>query len=180
MPTSERGKEEKMGLFDKLRKKNETITVNAEKGTLYLPVEGEVIPLKEIEDNVFSEGILGDGFGVRPSGETVYAPANGTVTTLVDSNHAVGMMSDDGMEILIHVGMDTVNMQGDGFQILVKQDQKVKCGQELLRFDQAKIKAAGHPTTTAVVLTNSSEFSKISLLSTGQMEKLTPVLKAEK
>ncbi len=169
-----------MGLFDKLRKKDDTNIVHTEKNTLYLPVEGEVIPLKEIEDNVISEGILGDGFGIRPSGETVYAPADGTVTTLVDSNHALGMMSDDGMEILIHVGMDTVDMHGDGFQILVRQDQKIKCGQELLRFDQAKIKAAGYPTTTAVVLTNSSEFSKIRLLATGKMEKLSPVMKVEK
>lgn len=168
-----------MGLFDKLFGKEEAVEVVTEKNTLYLPIEGEVIPLEEIGDGVFSSGVLGKGCGIKPVQEKVYAPASGTVTTVAETNHAVGIMSDDGAEILIHVGMDTVDMNGDGFEMLVKPQQKVKCGQLLMKFSMDKIKAAGHPTTTAFVVTNSDDLSDITLLKTGPMSKLTAVIKAK-
>lgn len=166
-----------MGLFDKLFGKDKAIAVTTEKNTLYLPIEGEVIALEEIGDGVFSEGILGKGCGIKPKDETAYAPVNGVVTTVADTKHAVGIMSDDGIEVLIHVGMDTVDMNGIGFDVLVKPDQKVQCGQPVLKFSMDKINAAGHPTTTAFVVTNSDEFSSIKLLQTGDTEKLSAVIK---
>ena len=169
-----------MGLFDFLKGKRESsITVATEPNTLYLPIEGEVIALEGIDDGVFSAGILGQGCGIIPAGETVYAPANGTVTNIADTKHAVGLLTDDGAEVLIHVGMDTVDMNGSGFEVLVKLNQKVKCGQPLLKFSVAKIKAAGHPTTTAFVITNSDDLSRITVLKTGNMGKLSAVIKAE-
>ena len=168
-----------MGLFDKLLGKEQAIEVATEKNTLYLPIEGEVIPLEEIGDGVFSAEVLGKGCGIKPAEEKVYAPANGKITTVADTKHAVGMMTDDGAEVLIHVGMDTVDMNGDGFEVLVKPDQKVKCGQPLLKFSMSKIKAAGHPTTTAFVVTNSDDLSEVTVLKTGAMNKLTAVMKAE-
>lgn len=170
-----------MGLFDKLFSKGETaVEVAAEPGTLYLPIEGEVIPLIEIGDGAFSEGILGQGCGIQPADETVYAPADGTITQIADTKHAIGMESDDGIEILIHVGMDTVAMNGDGFTVLVMNGQKVKCGQPMLKFSASKIKAAGYPTTTAFVVTNTDDLSDVSVFSTGKAEKLTPVIRVEK
>lgn len=168
-----------MGLFDKLRGKEKAVEVSTEKNTLYLPIEGEVIPLEEIGDGVFSEGILGKGCGIKPKDEKVYAPVNGKITTVADTKHAVGVLSDDGVEVLIHVGMDTVDMNGNGFEILVKVGQKVQCGQALLKFSIDKIKTAGHPTTTAFIVTNSDDYSDIKVLQTGDMAKLTAVMKVE-
>ena len=151
-----------MGLFDKLLGKDKAVTIAAEKNTLYLPIEGEVIVLEEIGDGVFSEGILVKGCVIKPKDETVYAPVNGVITTVADTKHAVGIMSDGGIEVLIHVGMDTVDMNGSGFNVLVKPNQKVQCGQPLLKFSMDKISAAGHPTTTAFVITNSDELSNVA------------------
>lgn len=169
-----------MGLFDFLKSKGDsTVAVVTEPHILYLPIEGEVIALECIDDGVFSAGILGQGCGIVPAGETVYAPANGTVINIANTKHAVGLLTDDGAEVLIHVGMDTVDMNGNGFEVLVKLNQKVKCGQPLLKFSTAKIKAAGHPSTTAFVITNSDELSQITILKTGNMGKLSAVIKAE-
>ena len=169
-----------MGFFDKLLGKEPAMEVATEPDTLYLPIKGEVIKLVDINDGVFSAGILGQGCGINPSEETVYAPANGTITTVADTKHAVGLMSEDGIEVLIHVGMDTVDMNGNGFSVLVKNGQKVKCGQPLLKFSMDKIKAAGHPTTTAFVVTNSDDFSDISVIRLGDMGKLSSVIKVVK
>lgn len=168
-----------MGLFDKLLGKEQAIEITTEKNTLYLPIEGEVISLEAIDDGVFSAEVLGKGCGIKPAEEKVYAPANGKITTVAETKHAVGLMTDDGIEVLIHVGMDTVDMNGDGFEVLVKPDQKVKCGQPLIKFSMDKIKAAGHPTTTAFVVTNSDDLSEVTVLKAGTMSKLTPVIKAK-
>lgn len=170
-----------MGLFDKLfgKEKETAIEVATEKNTIYLPIEGEVIPLEQIDDSVFSEGTLGPGCGIMPKEETVYAPVNGTITTIADTKHAIGIMSEDSVEVLIHVGMDTVDMNGTGFEVLVKPAQEVKCGQPVMKFSMDKIRAAGHPTTTALVITNADDFTEIKVLRTGSMSKLTAVMKAE-
>lgn len=168
-----------MGLFDKLLGKEHSIEVTTEKNTLYLPIEGEVIPIAEIGDGVFSAEVLGKGCGIKPAEETVYAPANGTISQIAETKHAIGIMSDDGIEVLIHVGMDTVDMNGEGFTVMVKNGQKIKCGQPLLKFSMSKIKAAGHPTTTAFVVTNSDDLSSVTVLKTGNMNKLTAVMRAE-
>ena len=168
-----------MGLFDKLFRKEPTFQIEAEPKTLYLPIAGEVIPLREIGDGVFSDEVLGKGFGIRPCEQTAYAPVSGSVTSIADTKHAIGLLSDDGIEVLIHVGMDTVEMNGESFSVLVKEGQKVACGQPILKFDVKKIEAAGHPTTTAVVVTNSDDYSDVSLLSIGSKEKLISILKVK-
>ena len=129
-------------------------------GSVLQPVEGTVIPREEIPDETFAEGILGDGVGIQPSGEVVVAPFDGTVTSVAESKHAVGLESN-GMEMLIHVGVDTVNMKGDGFTCLVKDGDTVKAGQPLIRFSKAKIKAAGYSDTVAVLLTNSDDLEDV-------------------
>lgn len=117
-------------------------------------VDGKAIALREIGDGVFSEGIMGDGFAIVPSGETLYAPAAGTVTVLMqDSKHACGLLLNNGVEILLHVGLDTVNMKGDGFSYLVREGDAVAAGTPLLRFDRSKIKAAGYRDVTTCVIT---------------------------
>ena len=121
-------------------------------------LDGRVIPLKEVGDGVFSEGVMGDGLAVIPENETLCAPADGTVTVLMEeSRHACGLTLSNGMELLLHVGIDTVDMKGDGFEYLVKEGDKVRTGDPLIRFDRKKIKQAGHPDTTVCIITDEGE-----------------------
>ena len=121
--------------------------------TAYL--DGEIIPLADVSDGVFSAGMVGEGLAIRPANETVCAPVSGKITMLMDeSKHAVGMTLSNGVEILIHVGIDTVSMNGEGFEYLVKTGDVVKIGTPLLKFSKAAIKKAGHPDTAIFVVTN--------------------------
>ena len=129
-------------------------------GQVLQPVEGNVIARESIPDDTFASGVLGDGIGVEPTAEVVVAPFDGTVSSVAESHHAVGLESN-GMELLIHVGVDTVNMAGDGFTCLVAEGDEVKAGQPLIRFDRQKIKTAGYSDTVAVLLTNSDDLEGV-------------------
>lgn len=137
---------------------------NKEQHQLKAFLTGEVIPLAEVNDGVFSAGIMGEGIAIRPEEDTMYAPVDAKVTVLMqESNHAVGLTLANGLELLIHVGIDTVDMQGDGFECLVTEGQQVTEGTPLIRFDREKIKAAGHPDVTVCVITDQGNVKKISL-----------------
>lgn len=115
---------------------------------------GKVIPLKEVNDGVFSEGVMGDGIAIVPENETLYSPVDAEVSVLMEgSRHAVGLTMANGMEVLLHIGIDTVDMNGDGFEYLVSQGRKVNAGTPLVRFSREKIKAAGHPDVTVCIIT---------------------------
>lgn len=116
-------------------------------------VSGEVIPLKDVKDGVFSEGVMGEGLAVLPDEETVCAPASGTISVIMeDSRHACGISLENGMEILLHIGIDTVAMEGDGFEYRITQGQKVKAGDPLIKFDREKIKKAGYSDAVICVM----------------------------
>ncbi len=125
------------------------------------PITGDVKELSEVEDEAFSTGALGQGIAVIPTEGKVYAPADGTVTTFFPTGHAIGILSKNGAEILIHVGMDTVKMNGEGFYAKIEQGAEVKKGDLLLEFDIEKIKAAGYPLTTPVIITNTDDYADI-------------------
>lgn len=126
-------------------------------------LKGRAIRLKEVGDGVFSEGVMGDGIAIIPEDNVLYAPADAKVAVLMEkSRHACGLSLDNGMEILLHVGIDTVDMNGDGFEYLVKEGQRVAVGTPLLRFDRKKIKAAGHPDTTVCIITEQGSVEKVS------------------
>ncbi len=140
---------------------SETSGKGAGEWTAFL--SGEVIELKEVGDGVFSEGIMGEGLAIVPENDTLYAPAEGVISVLMDeSRHACGMKLENGMEILLHVGIDTVDMKGDGFEYMVKEGEKVAAGTPLIRFSKEKIKAAGHPATTVCIITEPGEGKKFS------------------
>ena len=133
----------------------------AEELTAFL--SGKAIPLAEVGDGVFSEGIMGDGLAIIPENETLYAPADAEVAVLMpESKHACGLRLANGMEILLHVGIDTVEMNGDGFEYLVTEGQKVSVGTPLIRFDREKIKAAGHPDVTVCIITDMGSAQQIN------------------
>lgn len=126
---------------------------------------GKVIPLEEVKDGVFSEKVMGDGFAILPETEILYAPADAEVTVLMeDSRHACGLKLANDMEILLHIGLDTVDMKGDGFEYLVSQGQRVKAGDALIRFDRDKIKAAGHRDVTVCVVTEVGNVGNIRFM----------------
>ncbi len=132
----------------------------ADDGEIKSPITGKIIPLEEIPDQVFSQGVLGEGVGIQPAGTEVLAPADGTICSVMeDSKHACGIQLDNGVELLIHVGMDTVAMNGEGFQLHVHEGDRVRLGDRLITFDPEKIRQAGHPTTTAFVVTEPGDFT---------------------
>jgi PTS system beta-glucosides-specific IIC component len=137
--------------------------------TIGSPIEGIVVPLDEVPDPVFSKGIVGLGVGVDPTGDTVYAPAAGKVLVAQPTGHAFGLMLTGGIEMLIHVGIDTVNLAGKGFNVKVKAGDKVEAGTPLVTFDRAVIEAAGYSLVTPVLVTNPKKFGSIDQAATGQV-----------
>ena len=146
---------------------------------LYSPLKGYAIPLSEVPDETFAGGILGPGIGIEPIGGELMAPCDGEVS-LVMGSHAVGITGADGASILIHVGIDTVKMNGDGFEVFVKQGDPVKTGQPLLRFDIEKIRNAGFSPVTVMVLANAADYGEVRTERFGMVENEDCVLMAEK
>ena len=130
---------------------------------MYAPVSGIVIPSEEIPDETFATGVLGQGVGINPADGVVVAPFDGEISSVTDTHHAVGVTSPDGMELLIHVGVDTVAMNGEGFRCFVQEGQQVKAGDKLIAFDRDKIAAAGHPDVVVVLVTNSDDYESLTI-----------------
>ena len=127
-------------------------------------LDGKVIPITEVEDEVFSQKIMGDGVAIEPTNTVVTAPADCQVSVVMaDTGHACGLTLANGVELLIHVGVETVDMGGDGFKLLVKEGDRVKAGQPLIEFDPEKIRAAGHPCTTMLIVTAEGSASGIAM-----------------
>ena len=129
-----------------------------ERVVLSSPLAGRVVPLNEVKDQVFSSGAMGKGIAIDPANGTLVAPADGTITTLFPTGHAIGLTTTDGVEILMHIGMDTVELEGKGFEIFVKQEDQVKKGDLLVKFDLSLIKEAGYSTVTPIVVTNTPNY----------------------
>ncbi len=138
---------------------------------LYAPLKGRVIPIEEVGDPTFAEKILGDGAAIIPDTGLVVSPADATVDTVFDTNHAISLATEGGAELLIHVGIDTVKLNGKHFKSMVKNGDKVKAGQPLIEFDIEKIKAEGYDTTTSIVVTNHKEYAGIDIDSSEAVEK---------
>ena len=170
-----------MGFFEKF-KKNNNIEVTEEAGHVYAPVTGRYILLKEVVDGVFSEGALGGGCGILPEEGKLYAPVSGEISMIADTKHAIGIVTENGAEYLLHIGLDTVDMNGTGFDVKVKNGSRVKAGQLLINFDLDQIKKAGHKTTTMFILTNEYDFQKFELFTGKKYDagEMFGILKQEK
>lgn len=153
-------------------KDNETV--------IYAPVEGELVDLTTIKDEVFSSLAMGNGVAISPVKGEVKAPFDGIITTFFPTGHAIGMEADNGAEILIHVGMDTVSLDGEGFVPQVKEGDRVKKGQLLLKFDMDVIKAHGLETITPVVLTNTDDLQSVSPVKSGKVTEKDVIISFEK
>lgn len=146
--------------------KNETTLL--EDIAVWSPVKGEVLELQQVEDAAFSAGILGKGCAIVPTEGEIYAPVDGVLTTLFPTKHALGITSDDGVEVLIHIGLNTVQLNGEGFTAHVQQGARVSRGQHLLSFDLADVKSKGYCLQTPVIITNTKDY--LEILSTMQKE----------
>lgn len=147
-----------------------------EKNTVYSPIKGNAIALTEVNDPTFAGEVLGKGMAVVPQEGKVYAPFNGTVETVFDTKHAVGVTSDDGVEILIHIGINTVELDGKFYTAHVNEGDKVKAGQLLISFDAEEIQKAGYDITTPVIVTNTDDYESVNMEKTGAVQVLDKVL----
>ena len=155
----------------------EVPAIETKPGVVYNPIQGEIIPMDQIPDETFASGVLGQGCGIIPEQGLVVAPFDGEVTTVAETKHALGLTSKDGIEILIHVGMDTVSLNGEGFEVLCAEEDQVKAGQPLLKFDIGFIKSKNLPTTTAVMVTNADDYADVALVNTGKSAALAEMLR---
>lgn len=144
---------------------------------IYSPCKGKVVPITEVSDPTFSEKVLGDGFAVIPSEGKIYAPADGEISMVFDTLHAVTMTTSQGTELLIHIGLDTVTLKGEPFISHVSGGQQVKKGDLLLEADLEKIKSAGLDTITPVLICNTDNYNKINLIKEGEVSIDDEVLK---
>lgn len=129
---------------------------------IYSPLNGSIKALELVDDAAFSEKMMGDGIAITPSEGVLFAPADAKVTMLFSTKHAIGLTTKEGVELLIHIGIDTVNLNGEGFDTYVKQDDEVKKGDQLISFGVDKILNAGYDIDTMIIVTNTNNYKKIS------------------
>lgn len=137
---------------------------------VYAPIKGKAIPLSEVKDEVFSSGMLGEGAAIEPSEGKAVSPINGTVEAVFDTKHAIGLKAEDGTEVLIHIGLDTVKLNGKHYEVKVKAGDTVKVGDLLVTFDIPAIKKEGYPVTTPVIISNTADYAQIKKAASGTVE----------
>lgn len=137
-------------MFHLFKKKDNGVHITA-------PIEGTCVALSEVPDEVFSQKMMGDGIAIQPTGDTLCAPISGVITAIIDSHHAFGITSDDGIEILVHCGLDTVNLGGKGFTVLKEVNTRVQAGDPIIKVDTAFMKEQNIPLITPVILLNTQE-----------------------
>lgn len=147
-----------------------------DKKVILAPVEGKAVSLKEVNDPTFSQEILGKGVAVIPSKGRVVAPADGVVSVFFETKHAVSITADNGAEIIVHVGLDTVNLKGEHYTAYKKQGDKVKAGELLLEFDLEAIKAAGYDVITPVIICNTPDYPNMVCHTGADVKELDPII----
>lgn len=147
---------------------------------LYSPASGKSVCIEDVPDKIFSEKMLGDGFAVLPNDNKIYAPIGGTVTMIANTKHAIGIKTKSGIEVLIHIGLDTVNYMGKGFKLNVKQGDNIKRGEFIVEFDKDFFEKENVNTVTMVVITNSNEFNITKLPMNEFISRDDIILKCQK
>ncbi|MBS5865391.1 MAG: PTS glucose transporter subunit IIA [Coriobacteriaceae bacterium] len=160
---------ELMGLLDRFRKVSSTekpasIEVQAVPGMICAPCSGKGVVMADLPDPVFASGAMGIAYGIEPIDGVLYCPITGVVTATTPTLHALGLETNDGVEVLLHIGVDTVTMKGEGFVSFVSQGQSVVAGEPLMIFDRSKVMAAGFSDTVITVVTNSYDYKQVSAI----------------
>lgn len=147
-----------------------------ERGKILSPVEGKAVPMSEVSDPTFSQEILGKGVAIIPAKGRVVAPADGVMSVVFDTLHAVSITTDNGAELIIHVGLDTVNLKGQYYKAHVKQGEHVKAGDLLLEFDIDSIRAAGYDVITPVIVCNTPNYPEMNCMTGMDVKELDPII----
>ena len=169
-----------MGLFDKLKKLVSDDSANADAIEIIAPLSGDIVNIEDVPDVVFAEKIVGDGIAIKPTGDKMVAPVNGTIGKIFETNHAFSIESDDGVELFVHFGIDTVELKGEGFTRVAEEGQSVKAGDTIITFDLALLEEKAKSTLTPVVISNMDEIKELNKLSGSITVGETPVLKVTK
>ncbi|WP_210134771.1 beta-glucoside-specific PTS transporter subunit IIABC [Staphylococcus sp. GDX8P80P] len=160
---------------------NDTTIANEQlESDVYAPLNGLIVPLSEVDDPIFSQGMMGKGVAIQPESHEIKAPIDGTISMVAVSKHAIGITSSNGVELLVHVGLDTVKLNGKGFYLLVSENERVKAGQPILKFDASYIKEQGYDMITPILITNSDEFEDVIIADTQNVkakDKIMTVVK---
>ncbi|NLJ91487.1 MAG: PTS glucose transporter subunit IIA [Aeromonadales bacterium] len=154
-----------MGLFDKIKKMVSDDASDASGINIFTPLSGEIVALETVPDVVFSEKIVGDGIAIKPNGNKIVAPFDGTISKIFETNHAFSIESDSGIELFVHFGIDTVELKGEGFVRVAQEGQAVKQGDTIIEFDLALLNEKAKSTLTPVVISNMDEIKEIKKLS---------------
>lgn len=151
-----------MGFLDKLFGKKEPA---AKEVKIYAALSGEIVNIEDVPDVVFSEKIVGDGVAIRPNSDTIVAPVNGTIGKIFETNHAFSIESDEGVELFVHFGIDTVELKGEGFTRLAQEGQKVKVGEPIIKFNLEMLEQKAKSVLTPIVISNMDEIKNLQKLS---------------
>lgn len=143
-------------LFKKKKDENNSISI-------YAPIDGEVVPLEDVPDPVFSQKMMGDGVAIKPNNGTVVSPVQGKIMQVFPTKHAIGIQAENGIEILLHIGLETVNLNGEGFTTHVQEGDNVKVGDALVTFEKEIIEEKAKSTITPVIITNTTEMKEIQI-----------------
>ncbi|WP_261815721.1 PTS glucose transporter subunit IIA [Vibrio gallicus] len=154
-----------MGLFDKLKKLVSDEGNTAGSIEIISPLDGEIVNIEDVPDVVFAEKIVGDGIAIKPTGNKIVAPVNGTIGKIFETNHAFSIESTDGIEMFVHFGIDTVELKGEGFTRIAEEGQEVKVGDTVIEFDLALLEEKAKSTLTPVVISNMDEIKELNKLS---------------
>jgi glucose PTS system EIICBA or EIICB component len=166
-----------MGLFDSFKKNAKQDNFD---GILKAYAKGCVVPMKDVDDETFSQEILGPGVAIEPSEGCIYAPCDGEVSLIADTKHAISISAPNDAELLIHIGLDTVELNGDGFTPHVSVGDKVKTGDKLVSFDMELIKDKGYKVTTPIIVCNHDDYKTIEPIASGEINVGEDLLKVEK
>ncbi|ECG7205451.1 PTS glucose transporter subunit IIA [Salmonella enterica subsp. enterica serovar Altona] len=169
-----------MGLFDKLKSlvsddKKDTGTIE-----IVAPLSGEIVNIEDVPDVVFAEKIVGDGIAIKPTGNKMVAPVDGTISKIFETNHAFSIESDSGIELFVHFGIDTVELKGEGFKRIAEEGQRVKVGDPVIEFDLPLLEEKAKSTLTPVVISNMDEIKELIKLSGSVTVGETPVIRIKK
>ncbi|ATF09408.1 PTS glucose transporter subunit IIA [Candidatus Enterovibrio altilux] len=169
-----------MGLFNKLKKLVSDDSSDANVIEIVAPLSGEIVNLEDVPDVVFAEKIVGDGIAIKPTGDKMVAPVNGTIGKIFETNHAFSIESDDGIEMFVHFGIDTIELKSEGFKRIAEEAQTVKAGDTIIEFDLAMLEKKAKSTLTPVIISNMDEIKELHKFSGLVTVGVTPVLRIKK
>ncbi|CAH0534163.1 PTS system glucose-specific EIIA component [Vibrio stylophorae] len=169
-----------MGLFDIFKKMISGDSAKSGAIEVIAPLSGEIVNIEDVPDVVFAEKIVGDGIAIKPAGNKMVAPVSGTIGKIFETNHAFSIESDDGIELFVHFGIDTVELKGEGFTRIAEEGQRVNVGDTIVEFDLALLEEKAKSTLTPVVISNMDEIKELNKLSGQVSVGETPVLRITK